>query len=395
VNGLKCPKCYLIYPDNTKKCYCGFIFGEKFISSENNKVPGHDNGTIRKLNFHGNGFDLFSIFIVNALLIIVTLGVYYFWGKVKIKRYLYSQLEFDGDRFTFHGKGKELFIGGIIGIFILGLTIGLQHLIETSKDKYILAGSIILFMILICLIPMIFVLSRRYYLSRSSWRGIRFSFRGRIPSFYGIILRGVLLTIITFGLYSPYLRNRIKHFFVDNSNFGTQKFSYNGKGNEVFKQYAKAFFLYVPVTALVIFLVVSIIGVVLGFIIGKDIKSIYLVVATVCTYLSIYVVFFWFEFWFTKYVWNNTTFMDAKFRLEMKFIPFLKLKTGNLVIYILTIGLGWPWATARNHKFLAERLMLEGNVDFETIKQQFMGASATGESVADIFDIGAGLDIGI
>jgi hypothetical protein len=98
VNGLKCPKCYLIYPDNTKKCYCGFIFGEKFISSENNKVPGHDNGTIRKLNFHGNGFDLFSIFIVNALLIIVTLGVYYFWGKVKIKRYLYSQLEFDGDR---------------------------------------------------------------------------------------------------------------------------------------------------------------------------------------------------------------------------------------------------------------------------------------------------------
>jgi len=179
------------------------------------------------------------------------------------------------------------------------------------------------------------------------------------------------------------------------TNFGTQKFSYNGKGNEVFKQYAKAFFLYVPVTALVIFLVVSIIGVVLGFIIGKDIKSIYLVVATVCTYLSIYVVFFWFEFWFTKYVWNNTTFMDAKFRLEMKFIPFLKLKTGNLVIYILTIGLGWPWATARNHKFLAERLMLEGNVDFETIKQQFMEASATGESVADIFDIGAGLDIGI
>ena len=174
MNGLKCPKCYLISPDNTKKCYCGFIFGEKFISSENNKVPGHDNETIRKLNFYGNGFDLFSIFIVNALLIIVTLGVYYFWGKVKIKRYLYSQLEFDGDRFTFHGKGKELFIGGIMGIFILGLTIGLQHLIETSKDKYILAGSIILFMILISLIPMIFVLSRRYYLSRSSWGELDF-----------------------------------------------------------------------------------------------------------------------------------------------------------------------------------------------------------------------------
>ncbi|MGI9535203.1 MAG: YjgN family protein [Thermodesulfobacteriota bacterium] len=385
---MKCPKCYLVHPDSVTKCYCGYEFNNQsgFSAGGNNR---------RTFNFHGNGFDLFSIFIVNVLLIIVTLGVYYFWGKVKIKRYLYSQLEFDGDRFSFHGTGKELFLGGIIGLIFLGLTIGLQHLIDTSKNNYILAASIILLLAFFSLIPVIFVLSRRYYLSRSSWRGIRFSFRGKISSFYRIIIRGFLLTIVTFGLYAPFLRNRIKDYFIGNSYFGNQKFSYSGNGNEVFKHYAKAFFLYIPVTALTIFLVISVLGILLGLIINKDIKSISLIIASVCTYLSFYIVFFWFEFWFTKYVWNHTTFMNTKFTLNITFIPYIKLKTGNLLIYILTLGLGWPWVAVRNNKFLTERLVLEGDLDFDTVKQQFIKSSATGESVADIFDIGAGLDLGI
>lgn len=392
---MKCPKCYLIHPENTRKCYCGHEFNGR-LNTENNDVftPGVT-ATVRKLKFHGKGYDLFSIFIVNILLIIATLGVYYFWGKVKIQRYLYSQLEFDGDRFTFHGKGRELFIGGIIGLILLGTTIGIQHLLETSENNYLIAAGIIIFLIMFSLIPVIFVLSRRYYMSRSSWRGIRFSFRGKIRAFYRVLAGGVLLTMITFGLYSPILRNRIKHYFIDNSYFGTRKFNYSGDGMEVFKQYAKAFFLYVPVTALIIFLVISVAGVLLGFVIGREAKSIAIIVATICTYFSIYVVFYWFEFWFTKYVWNHTSFMDSAFSLEMDFVPYLKLKTGNLFIYIFTLGLGWPWAAVRNNRFLAERLVLSGDLDFESIRQEFVEASATGESVADIFDIGAGLDIGI
>ena len=392
---MKCPKCFLIHPDYTKKCYCGHDFDRTLVPYSSATNATDPEGTVRRLKFYGKGFDLFSIFIVNVLLTLLTLGVYYFWGKVKIKRYLYSQLEFDGDRFIFHGRGRELFIGGIIGLFFLGITIAAQHLIETSENNYLIAGSVILFLFLFSLVPIIFVLSRKYYMSRSSWRGIRFSFKGKIGAFYRVILKGILLSMLTFGLYTPFFRNRIKHFFIDNSYFGTQKFSYRGDGNVLFRQYAKAFFLYVPVTAIVIFLIISIAGILLGFVIGKELKSIAIVIATVCTYFSIYVVFYWFEFWFTKYVWNNTSFLNAKFSLEMNFLPYLKLKTGNLFIYLFTLGLGWPWAVVRNNRFLTERLVLEGEVDFESIKQEFMEATATGESVADIFDIGAGLDIGI
>ena len=393
MNGLKCPKCFLIHPDNAKKCYCGHVFGAPVNSDIDVPVAIQGKNTVRKLKFHGKGFDLFSIFIVNILLTVLTLGVYYFWGKVKIKRYLYSQLEFDGDRFTFHGKGKELFIGGVIGIVIFAIFYGSQYLIETSGNKYFIAISLILSLIFFSLFPIIFILSRRYYLSRSSWRGIRFSFRGGIKQFYRVIAKGVLLTIVTFGLYSPILRNRMKQYFVENSYFGTRSFRYSGNGMDVFKHFAQTFFLYLPGTMIIIFLVIFLVGIILGFVIGKDLKTYSHVVAVIGSYISMYVVFFYFEFWFTKYVWNHTTFMDADFRLKIDFIPYLKLKTGNLFIYILTIGLGWPWVAVRNNKFITERLILEGNPDFETIRQQYEEASATGESVADVFDI-AGFDLG-
>jgi len=44
--------------------------------------------------FRGSGATLFGIHIVNALLILATLGIYYFWAKVRVRSYLWSQSEF-------------------------------------------------------------------------------------------------------------------------------------------------------------------------------------------------------------------------------------------------------------------------------------------------------------
>ena len=66
-----------------------------------------------RLFFHGRAGTLFAFYVVNLFLTIITLGVYYFWARVKIRAYLLSQTEFDGDRFTWHGTGKELLVGFI------------------------------------------------------------------------------------------------------------------------------------------------------------------------------------------------------------------------------------------------------------------------------------------
>ena len=42
---------------------------------------------MKPLDFGGSGFEYFKIWIVNILLILITLGVYYPWAKVRNQRY--------------------------------------------------------------------------------------------------------------------------------------------------------------------------------------------------------------------------------------------------------------------------------------------------------------------
>ncbi len=63
---------------------------------------------VRRPSFHGSAGTLFGIQLINLLLTIVTLGIYSFWGKTKVRGYLWSQTEFEGDRFAYHGTGKEV-----------------------------------------------------------------------------------------------------------------------------------------------------------------------------------------------------------------------------------------------------------------------------------------------
>ena len=75
-----------------------------------------------KLQFHGVGIDLALIILRNIALTIVTIGIYSFWGKVRVRQFLWQNSEFHGQRFIYHGTGGELLIGylKVIGIYVLG-----------------------------------------------------------------------------------------------------------------------------------------------------------------------------------------------------------------------------------------------------------------------------------
>src|SRR5687767_7359068 len=72
-----------------------------------------------QLRFLGEGGALFAIQIVNLLLMIVTLGLYYPWAKAKTLRYIYGATEFEGSTLQFHGTGAEMFKGFIKAILII------------------------------------------------------------------------------------------------------------------------------------------------------------------------------------------------------------------------------------------------------------------------------------
>src|SRR5215212_624622 len=73
----------------------------------------------RAVRFTGTWREYLPIAATNALLIIVTLGVYRFWATARQRRYLWSRTHVIDDALEWTGTGKEMFIGFLIVIAIL------------------------------------------------------------------------------------------------------------------------------------------------------------------------------------------------------------------------------------------------------------------------------------
>ena len=156
-----------------------------------------------RFSFHGDGGTLFRIYAINLLKILGTLGVYYFWLKAKVRGYVYSQTELAGERFAFHGTGLELLKGWakaavVIAVFV-ALLVGVEAAL--SPEAAAVVGRIIGLVFGLFAVPIAMVGSRRYRLSRTSWRGIRFVFRGGVNELARQMFRDGFWTGATLGQY--------------------------------------------------------------------------------------------------------------------------------------------------------------------------------------------------
>ena len=307
---------------------------------------------LRRLYFYGSGGTLFGIHIVNILLTLVTLGIYYFWAKVRVRAYLLSQTELLGDRFAFHGAGKELLIGWlraalVFGLPALALAVG-PDLIGAGGGVQMIARTL-LTILTVVFIPVATVGARRYRLSRTSWREIRFSFRGRALDFVKLFVTGSLLTAITLGLYYPVFEVRRYAFMASHAYFGNRRFAFDGRGRDLFTVYCLALLLWIPTLGLS---------------------------------------WFWYLARRQRYLWEHTAFETARFHSTVTGWRLFLLKLGNLLLLVLTLGLAWPWVTARNARFAVRYLTLDGPLDLERIQQEAQVATATGEGLAGFLDVG-------
>jgi len=308
--------------------------------------------TLRRPTFHGVGGTLFGIHVVNTLLTIVTLGVYYFWAKTRLRRYLFSQAEIEGDRFAYHGTGRELLLGTLKAALVFGVPITLLNIIRDVLDAPVLvkvAAGVLSGSLLFVLFPVAMVGARRYRLGRTSWRGIRFSFRGRVWELVKIVLVGTFLTGITLGLYYPVLLVKRQAFMVSNSYFGSERFDFVGRGRDLFWVYVQAALLTVPTLGLS---------------------------------------WVWYVARKRRYFWNHTTFGAARFACTVTGRALLGLWAVNALLLVGTVGIGWPWVRVRNVHFAFRNLALVGPLDLATIQQEAQHVSAMGEGLSGFFDSG-------
>ncbi len=321
--------------------------------------------SVQKVTYRGTGGGLLGLFLINALLTVVTLGVYSFWARAKTRRFFYSNTELAGDRFAFHGTGPEMLKGWLVGMaVVMGLVIvmgGAMSLTGPMAPGAPPNAAQILVMLayglsLLCLIAIAMNGSRRYRLSRSSWRGIRFSFLGEWKDFLGVMVPGVLLTIITLGLYSPFYRNKSRAFLVNHARFGSLEFGYDGHGGDLFGKYVIALLLAIPTLGLMLV---------------------------------------WYRAFEHRYFWGHTTVGPARFRSTVTGGTMLMLGIGNIALVLFTLGIGIPWAMTRWLRYLCETTELEGDIPWKEIEQRAQSSSPIAEGLAQGLDVNVDLGLGM
>lgn len=175
--------------------------------------------------------------IRGTLLTLVTLGIYRFWYKARLRRYYWSNTTLGGDGFEYTGTGKELFIGFLIALAVIvplqiALSVAGAFIAEDSVGGLVISLAILL--VVPALVQFALFRARRYRLSRTRFRGIRFQQRGSAVEYLIITAQWLFLTVLTLGIMLPYLRTALQRYRIDNTWFGSQQASFEAKAGPLF-----------------------------------------------------------------------------------------------------------------------------------------------------------------
>ncbi|CCG52048.1 Probable transmembrane protein of unknown function [Flavobacterium indicum GPTSA100-9 = DSM 17447] len=303
------------------------------------------------LDFQGKGETYFGIIIINWLLTIITLGFYYPWAKEKKLKYLYGETTLNNSPFEFHGTGKEMFIGFIKALGIFVLLYGVLFLFLSLN--MLVVGLLLFYVGFLVILPIAIHGSYKYRMSRTSWRGIRFGYRGDRNELIKKFIIDLLLTFITLGIYGSWFVINLRKYIIGNIRFGDIKMEYKGDGADYFVMNLKGYFL---------------------------------------TIFTIGIYFFWWQKDIFEYYVNYTRLYkndeSIHFKSTAKGLDILVLSLVNFLILVFTLGIGYAWVEMRTIKFFISNIELKGDIDLDAIIQtETAYKDATGEDIGDALDM--------
>jgi uncharacterized membrane protein YjgN (DUF898 family) len=304
-----------------------------------------------RFSFTGRGSSLFGLYLRNLAWVLLTFGIYSFWAKVRVRRFLLSQVGVAGERLAYHGLGGELLRGALKAMLVFGVPITILRLLPSLfvGDRTVAWLAWALTTLLgVVFLAVARVGARRYRLSRTSWRGIRFGFRGQAADYLRLFVTGWWLTIVTAGVYYPVYATKSDAFMTRHSYFGSARFDFDGDGKDLVLDFVYAMLLTLPTLGLA---------------------------------------WFWYAARRREYVWSHTTLLGARFHFPVTPGELLRLKLGNLGLLVVTLGLAYPWTVVRNARFVCARLALDGPLDLASIRQAPFDATATGEGLLGLLEV--------
>ena len=336
-----CSRCGQYHSEPPVECGCGHRLLRQ--ADEGAPMPG------LRFRCEASGSALLLLYLKTFLLSVVTLGIYSFWGRAEIRRYLYSETFAGEDRFQNHSTGGELLRGWLKALAFLAVFYVIFFALSLSDpERGPLIGMAFFYLFLFAVMPFAIVGTVRYRLSRTSLRGIHFSSTAEHGEFAKLYYKGLVLTLLTLGFYSPWFTVNVMDYLTRTARYGDRHFAFDGRGRDLFKKYVAMILLLIP---------------------------------------TLYLISLWYLARQQNYLWNRTTFAGARFSSDVRGRDLLWLVVSNGLLVLFTLGIGLPWARLRSIRYHCDHLVLEGHTGLEEVRQRVVAATATGEGAAALLEI--------
>ncbi|MDP4832313.1 MAG: YjgN family protein, partial [Rickettsiaceae bacterium] len=192
--------------------------------------PMQNNNIKNRFEYEASTSKIFGIWILNFFLSIITIGIYSFWGKTKMRKYIANSFSLLGDRFEYNGTGGELFRGFLKALPIIIIVYMPFIIWDQEEDSWV----ILMFIPILCLVYMAIYAALRYRLSRTTWRGIRGKLTGSAFCFAKKNMIRQFLNIITLGLLIPSSDIKIYKYIAENMHFGNTPVKFDGNAKSLF-----------------------------------------------------------------------------------------------------------------------------------------------------------------
>jgi uncharacterized membrane protein YjgN (DUF898 family) len=358
------------------------------------------------LRFTGSGSEYLRIWIVNLLLIVVTLGIYYPYARARRLAYFYGNTRVGDDPLAFHGRGPAMLKGYLIAAALLAA--------YSFSQQISLALAVAMLVLIVGLAPALFRSGQRFRMANTSWRGLRFAFAGDTAGAYrelavvmvvgAVVLGSNVLAFAVLALAGqagaalyglatlaallsvPYCQWRIKSYQHRHYRWGTAAAEFHLGASAFYGANFRAGAVMVGTVV-----VIAIFAAMLIPAIGPR-PVLFFVFAAVglAGYVAAWA---YYMAQIQNLVWNATRGPQVWFSSELSAGAAARLGARNFLLTLLTLGFYRPFAAVAMARLRLQAVTVVVSADVEDQVRAVHGAptDASGDAAGDLF----GLDVGL
>lgn len=199
-------------------------------------VPQHPPAPAASVSFSGDRGEFRGLVERGAGLELIRFGFYRFWLATDIRRHLWSHTSIGGDAAEYTGRGKELLIAFLFALAILVPIYLAYFLVGIEAERAKAFASIPLFLFFYLFGQFAIYRARRYRLTRTVWRGVRFWMDGSGWAYAWRAALWGLLVIMTLGLALPWREAALERYKMRHCHYGDLQGRFEGRGWEFFER---------------------------------------------------------------------------------------------------------------------------------------------------------------